>query len=201
MSNLRSLCVAVALGALSTGAALAQPVEEGLGADRPVKFVLGFGLTTGGDKLATADAYGGETENVRAGSGVDIKGGVEWRFVPGLSLQATLGHHEDRVSDWGTSVGFRRSTVELLGHAHVAPQFRLGAGLRKTYDASFVNKNDDVKVNSDYSARLAPVLEGEYFFNRMVSLKARYVAEQFKNKTTGTKVDGDHGGIYLGLYF
>ena len=200
MKLIHTSMVAMAL-CLTGGSVLAQE-QSAAAADRPLKFVLGFGVTSGGDKLAVAETYGSEQENVKAGDGIDARAGLEYRFGPGLSVQATLGHHEDRVSDWGGDrVGFRRSTVELLGHVHLTPAFRIGGGVRKSWDAAFVDEADDLKITRDYTGRYAPVVEGEYFFNQRVSIKGRYVNERFKSDLTGATVKGGHAGVYVGLYF
>lgn len=191
---------AAVLGLAAALPATAQSLGEPPDA-RPVRFVLGFGLTHGGDKLAEADTYGGDTENVRSGSGLDLHAGAEWRALPFLSFQATLGHHDDRVYDWGSNVGFRRSTAELIGHFWFDPRFRAGLGIHKTYDAVFSSRIDGIRSNTDYTGKIAPVVEAEYFFNPMFSLKGRYVHERYEQRFTGRRLDGNYGGVYLGLYF
>jgi hypothetical protein len=201
MDTVKALAAAAALLAMAFSAQAQDSRAAEAPAARSVRFVLAFGLTTGGDKLATADVYGGDTENVRAGSGFDTKAGLEWRPISLLAFQGNLGYHDDRVYDWRSDVGFRRSTAELLGYAYLTPQFRLGAGIHKTYDAAFSSKVDGVRTNVDYRGKVAPVVEAEYFFSRMFSVKGRYVREHLNEKDTGRRIDSDHGGVYLGLYF
>ena len=196
---------ALAIGTVCLAAATSAQAQDAGSSVGPVarttRFVLAFGLTTGGDKLALADTYGGDTENVRAGGGFDIKAGFEWRPISLLAFQGNLGYHDDRVYDWSSNVGFRRSTAELLGFAYLAPDFRVGVGIHKTYDAAFSSKVDGARYGVDYRGKVAPLVEAEYFFTRMLSIKGRYVREHLNEKDTGRRVDSDHAGVYLGLYF
>ncbi|WP_338848921.1 hypothetical protein V8J88_08255 [Massilia sp. W12] len=101
------------------------------GARRPV---LHVSATYGGDTLATAEYTDCSSVNIRAGSGLDLKGGVEYRVAPQVSLQATVGYHVARLSGSGAAANLNGNygnttggvlAVEYMGAKNWGVSFRL----------------------------------------------------------------------------
>src|SRR5690606_21698616 len=92
---MKHLALAFSLAA-SLGAAQAQtyevvqPIET-----RPLRFLIGAGLTHGGDKLATAYYEDGDELELRAGDTIALMAGIDYRVSPQFSIQGTIGYHFD----------------------------------------------------------------------------------------------------------
>ena len=80
--------------ALAIGAAFSAQAAD---AGSPFKFLLGAGLTFGGDTLITVPFTDGSTDDVKAGGLVHLYGGGEYRLSDMFALQATVGY-QDRKS-------------------------------------------------------------------------------------------------------
>ena len=79
------ICAALALGA----AGAAQAAE-----DSPIRFLIGGGLTFGGDKLATVSYTNGDSQDLRAGSLVQVYAGIDYRMGTDVSMQINAGYHQ-----------------------------------------------------------------------------------------------------------
>jgi hypothetical protein len=102
------------LGMANVVAVVADEQENGLRMD----WFLGFGLTTGGDKLAEAGVdYDGDTyyEDLRAGELVTFTGGIVVYFpLSAWSLQTSIGYHTDSVGNYDDDITFDRYPLELI---------------------------------------------------------------------------------------
>ena len=76
---------------------------------RPVSFLLGGGITQGGDTLATATFTDGSSQSIRGGGLVYFKAGADWRVSPIMSIQGTFGYHADSVSAKNGGLKFERT--------------------------------------------------------------------------------------------
>ncbi|HUG22880.1 outer membrane beta-barrel protein [Piscinibacter sp.] len=187
------------LGAtLMLGAALSAQADE----SRPFKFLLGAGLTFGGDTLVTVQFDDGHSEDVDGGGLVHLYAGAEYRLGTAVSLQATLGYHVDNSTGSNGSVRFSRMPVDLLAHYHVNDQVRLGAGVQFVNNPELKGSGDASDVNVKFDSATGTILEGEYLFSPSAGVKLRYVAEKFKlSGGGGAEADGNHFGIMLNYYF
>jgi opacity protein-like surface antigen len=179
------------------GAAQAQ---TSVPAPAPVRFLLGMGLSGGGDELASARYTNGRNVNLHAGGLVYFTAGVDYRIAPQFSLQGTVNYHVDRANATNGDIKFERFPVELIGYYQPNPAWRVGGGVRYTnspkLSGSGVASGTDVSFDNTTSA----VVEGEYFVGRKLGVKLRYVNETFKSR--GYKdVDGSHVGLSANFYF
>jgi hypothetical protein len=170
--------------------------------DATVKFLLGGGLTYGGDKLATVGFTDGSSENIRAGSLLMLYGGAEVRLGDLVSFQTTLGYHTDDTSQASNGkVRFSRIPVDLLLHFRMRGPLRLGAGMQLVHNAELKGSGSVSFVNAKFDDAVGAVLEGEYLFSPHLGLKLRYVSEEFELRGSNVTVDGSHIGMLFNYYF
>lgn len=173
-----------------------QPIET-----KPLRMVFGAGLTFGGDKMATAVYDDGVEIDINGGGTIAMHVGMDYRVTPQFSVQGTIGYHVDSANAWNGDLRFERVPLELLGYYHINDKVRAGGGLRFVTNASLSCDSacdfDEDKFNDTTSA----VAELEYMYSPRLGLKLRYVNEQFKEKTWGYKVKGDHVGLLANFYF
>jgi hypothetical protein len=168
---------------------------------RPLHFVLGTGITGGGEKLATVTYTNGDTQDIRSGGLVHYFAGVDVRAAPFLSVQATVGYHVDTSSGASNgSVRFTRVPVEVLGYFHVNDAIRLGGGVRLINSPELRGRGVASNVNESFDNSVGVVLEGEYKFTNWFGVKLRAVSESYRAKSTGIKANGDHAGVYAAFY-
>ena len=202
-----ALALSLALAFLHTAQAQntvpAQPVQaveyEAVGA-RPLRFVLGAGITFGGDKLATARYEDGDDVDLRAGDLVALVAGVDYRVSPAFSVQGSVGYHVDAADARNGDMRFERIPFELLGYYHVNDKVRVGGGLRYVTGVKF--RSSGAADIGDYAFKdtTSAVAEIEYLYAPNMGVKLRYVNDEFKEKTWGGKVKGDHVGIFASFY-
>ena len=185
--------------ALAIGTAFSAQAAD---AASPFKFLLGAGLTFGGDTLVTVPFTDGSTDNVKAGGLVHLYGGGEYRLSDMFALQATVGYHvsDTRAASNG-SVRFTRIPVDLLALYSVTEKVRLGAGAQFVSGPELKGSGVASNVSQKYDSTTGAIVEGEYLFTQHMGLKLRYVSEKFTPEGGGTKVDGSHAGVMFSYYF
>ena len=167
----------------------------------PFKFLLGAGLTFGGDKLATVNFTNGNSQNLRAGGLVHLYGGAEYRLGDRVSAQATVGYHVDDSSASNGDLRFSRVPVDLLLHYHVNPQLRLGGGVQIVNSPELKGSGAASGIGTEFENATGGIFEGEYLFSRNAGVKVRYVIEDYKVRNSSQKIDGNHLGLLLSYYF
>jgi hypothetical protein len=188
------------LGALALGAVVAAHSAQA--AD--IGGFVGMAITGGGKTLAHVTYSNGDTQDIKSGGLVDFKVGFEYRQEPAspFALQGSVGYHVDRTAARNGNVKFQRYPLELLGFYSFNPHFRLGGGLRYAADATLTSSGVASDLgNSDLSASVGGVIEGEYLFTPHFGLTLRAVSEEYKFKGTNVKVSGDHLGVRFNYYF
>lgn len=197
---MRKQLLAAATALLAAAPSSAQTADP----QRPVRFLVGAGLTYGGDRLASVQFTDGETQNLRAGQLYAIHAGAEFRLAPSVSAQATIGYHADSTSyAVNGSIRFRRYPLELLAHYHLDERWRLGGGVRFVNEIELRGRGvaaGDVLI--EFKDAVGGLVEVEYRFSRLVGLKVRGVAEKYKARGgfTGT-AEANHLGIFTNFYF
>ena len=167
---------------------------------KPFHWMAGMGISGGGDKLATAEYTDGQTQNIRAGSGVYFTGGVDYRVASDFSIQGTINFHIDDTSASNGSIRFERFPIEFLGYYHVNDALRIGAGLRYINGAKLSSSGAASGLNFKFDNTVSSVAEAEYFWTPQIGMKMRYVKETFK--APGIKdVKANHVGISGNYYF
>lgn len=193
----------------ATGVALAlaclvAPAAHAADASRFFHPIIGFGLTGGGEKIATvtySTPSGTESESIRSGGLVTIYGGGEFRFTPQVSLQATFGYHIDDTSGKDASLRFSRYPFELLGHYALSDAWRLGGGLRVVTNVKMRGSGQLSSIGVPFDNTTGLVLEAEYFTSATFSIKIRGVSERYRPTNGGQEIDGSHFGLMLNAYF
>ncbi len=189
---MKKIAFAIALATTSLCSQAADP--------RLVHLVLGGGLTYGGEKLATVDYSNGDTQDIRSGGLVDMHIGVDVRATPWTSFQATVGYHTDSSEASNGSVRFTRVPIEVLGYFHPSEHIRLGGGIRLVQNPTLRGRGSASNINQDFDNATGVVLEGEYLFTSWIGLKLRAVSESYRDRVTGAKANGDHGGVFFNFY-
>jgi hypothetical protein len=197
---MKKIISALALATVSLGAAQAQTMAQPAEA-RQMRFLVGMGLTFGGDQLANAHYTDGIDRSIRAGSMIAFNAGIDYRVTPQFSFQGTFGYHMDNASASNGSMRFERFPIELLAYYHVSPQWRLGGGARYVTGTKFKSGGAGDVGNYDFDNTLSPVVEAEYLMNANWGFKVRLVSEKFTESVSGAKVDANHVGFFANYYF
>lgn len=168
----------------------------------PFRFLLGAGVTFGGDTLATVTFSDGRSEDIRGGGLVHLYAGGDFRVSEALSLQATIGYHVDDTSAASNgSVRFTRVPVDLLALYHVNDKFRVGGGVQLVNGPELKGSGVASNINLEFKNTTGVIVEGEYLFSPHMGAKLRYVGERFEPKSGGSKAQGDHLGLMFSYYF
>lgn len=169
----------------------------------PFKFLVGAGLTFGGDTLVTAQFSNGESEDIKGGGLLHFYGGAEYRLGEQVSLQATVGYHVDNTSAASNgSIRFSRIPVDLLAYYHVNPQVRIGGGVQIVNGPEIKGSGVASGLNVEFKNATGVVVEGEYFFTPKAGVKLRYVSQKLEVENgSAPKADGNHLGLMLNYYF
>ena len=185
--------------ALAIGTAFSAHAAD---ATSPFKFLLGVGLTEGGDNLVTVQFTDGSTDKVRAGGLLQLYGGGEYRLNEQFALQATVGYHvnDTRAASNG-SVKFDRVPVDLLALYSVSDKIRLGGGAQFVSGVKLKGSGVASNINQNFDSTVGVIAEGEYLFTPHIGLKLRYVSEKFTPEGGGEKIDGSHVGLLFSYYF
>jgi opacity protein-like surface antigen len=190
----------VLLGAALTLAAAFN--AQAADAASPFKFLVGAGLTFGGDTLSTVQFSDGSSEDIKGGGLFQLYGGVEYRLGDQVSFQGTVGYHVDDSSGASNgSVRFSRVPVDLLLYYHLNDKVRLGGGVQLVNGPELKGSGVASNVHIEFDNATGAILEGEYLFTPHIGLKVRYVSEKFEVKGTDVKADGNHLGVMLNYYF
>jgi hypothetical protein len=165
----------------------------------PTRFLLGMGVSRGGEDLAHVTFEDGFSHNIRTGGLVYFTAGADYRISPAFSVQGTLNYHYDGNKAKNGDVKFERFPIELIAYYQPHPQWRVGGGIRYTagpkLSSSGVAEGMDIKFDDATSA----VIEAEYFVTPKVGIKLRYVNETLKVR--GYEVDANHVGLSGNYYF
>jgi outer membrane protein W len=168
----------------------------------PVRYVVGAGITGGGDKLATANYTNGESSNVKAGSGLQLLAGVDYRVNQQVSLQANVGVHVHFTPEASNGdANFTRIPVELLAYYHPNAQWRVGGGARLVASPKLNGSGAASYMDRDFKNTTGLVLEAEYFVSPNVGIKVRAVNEKYEPKSSTGDFSGNHVGLFGNYYF
>ena len=205
---MKKIALGITLVLASLAAAQAQtnqsvvtPVTYQPVAAKPLRFILGAGLTAGGDKIATAYYEDGDEVDLRAGEMFALQAGIDYRLGPKFSLKATVGYHVDDASARNGEMRFQRVPVELLGYYHVNDKVRVGGGLRYVTGTEFRSSGAGDIGDYEFKDSTGAVVELEYMATPSIGVTLRYVNDKFEEKRYGGSVKGDHVGAFANFYF
>jgi hypothetical protein len=166
-----------------------------------VRGILGMGLTSGGDTLASIQYTDGGSADIRAGGLMHFYGGLEVRLAPQVTMQGTIGYHVDETSSNSNgALRFSRYPLEWLAHVQISPNVRVGGGVRFVNDAKVSGSGVLSSVEIDYGSTTGGVLEGEYLVAPNIGLKLRFVGEKYTPSAGGPSADGNHVGFFFNWY-
>ncbi len=166
----------------------------------PARLLAGVGVSGGGDELATANYTNGDSQNIRAGKGIYLTVGADYRINSQFSVQGTVNFHTDDTNADNGSIRFRRFPVEVLGYYHINNQWRVGGGVRYINGSKLTSSGAASGIDTKFDNSTGAVLEAEYFWTPNFGMKLRYVNETFKARGyEDTK--GNHVGISGNYYF
>lgn len=170
----------------------------------PVRFLVGAGLTFGGDTIATASYTDGTTDKITAGSLILFYAGAEYRLNDNASIQGTIGYHFDNLKQAKNGDGsFSRIPIEVMAYYHLNDKFRLGGGLRFVNSAKLKLSGTPGTINDTFASATGLVIEGEWLPDPRTGIKLRSVSgEKYQsNNFSGALFKGDHIGILANYYF
>ena len=170
-------------------------------ADAPFKFLVGFGLTGGGDTLATVPYTDGTSDNIKAGGLFHFYGGAEYRVLDSLALQGTFGYHSNRSNASNGSLRFDRLPIDALAMYSLTPGWRIGGGAEFVLSPQLKGTGVASDINVKFKNTVGAVVEGEYVFQQSLGVKLRYVAEKYKPKNGGESASGNHVSVMMSYYF
>lgn len=168
----------------------------------------------GGDQLVHGSYTDGSSFELLAGTGWVVALGGDLRVTDSISVQASLGQQRNRVVASNGEFDFFRNPVEVLGFYSVTEQFRLGLGVRKTYNGKVTGTGvaSTYSGTGNYDSTTGSVLEGQYLFSPpknersfVSGLSLRFVRENFKlsedSGGTGEEKRGDHMAVSIFFYY
>lgn len=168
----------------------------------PLKAVLAFGVTSGGDTLATAIYTDNSTANIKAGSGVQFGLGAEYRLDPDFAVQGTVNYQVDNASASNGDLRFSRIPVEVLGYYYLADKWRVGGGVRFVEGAKLIGSGSISFPTVDFKNTTGAVLEVEYLLTPHFGLKLRGVKESFKlQQGSSETISGNQIGLFFDGYY
>lgn len=184
---------------LAAGASQAQ-MSPSLPEPKPLSFLVGVGLSAGGDKLATAKFTNGDKTEITAGGLAYLTAGANYRLHPQFSLQATGNFHIHDTHAENGDIEFHRYPIELLAYYHIDEQWRIGGGARYVGSAKLTRSGVVIGRDIEFDSTTSAVLEAEYFYSQRFGIKMRYVKEKFKAPGIA-EVNADHVGVSGNFYF
>ena len=198
MTFMNKIISAFVLAIATLGAAQAQTAAPEA---KQMRFLVGMGLTFGGDKLATASYSNGDDVDIRAGQMIELNTGIDYRVTPEFSFQATIGYHTDRAGAKNGDLRFTRYPMELLAYYQLNQQWRIGGGARYVSSPKLSSSGAAYIGNYEFKNALSAVAEAEYMMGQHWGFKVRLVSEKFEEKFSGEKVDANHIGFFGTYYF
>jgi len=167
--------------------------------------VFGLAYTSGGDTVDSLRYTNGTTQNINAGGQYNFKLGAEARLknYP-LQIQATANYHYNSDSASNSEDDFTRITIELVGYYNLNNKWRLGLGLRYVTATRYSTKfENDPKFTFKFEPSFGYLVEGEYFFTKLMSVSARIVQQDVPWKYQGLsgKLSGNHIGMGFNIYW
>jgi len=192
-----ALVIAMAIASLTAAQAQTQAPAP---AANPLRFLVGAGLTFGGDEISSAEYESGGDVTIRAGGSFALKAGIDYQVTPDFSIQTSIAYHGDNASADNGSMRFTRYPLELLAYYHVSPDWRIGGGARYVVSPRYTSSG--VVDIGDHTLKntVGGVLEAEYMYGDW-GLKLRYVKEEYKLKHYRDVYKGDHVGVFANYYF
>lgn len=197
----------IAAFAVVTACALAQAEPSNW------RFLASIGLAGGGEQITEGSITTVGTSNthqfqITAGDGVQYRVGVDYRLLPRLTLQTSVGYSSNAPMGMNGSLTFTTIPVELLAFVDITSSLRIGGGARKTQaDMKATGVSENWIGAGTYSGSRGGVVELQYLTGSSVHNKTqsgvslRYVTETLTHDRTGTSFNGNHYELAVALYY
>ncbi|WP_426209331.1 hypothetical protein [Massilia sp. TWP1-3-3] len=180
----------------------AQPQQQPARlAVKKTHFMIGMGITGGGDDIATTEFTDGSSQTIHSGGLVAFTVGVEHRINEQFSVQGNVGFHVDNSTAKNGDIHFRRYPIEVIGYYHVSPKWRFGTGIRHVTNVRLKSSGVIDGYDTEFDNTTGALGEVEYMFSPSAGVKVRYVREKYTVSGTNYKFDGNHVGLFGNYYF
>ena len=183
--------------------------------ESPWRFVAGLGYGSGGETITSGTITTVGTNQVvpfqiKPGSEYQLRVGGEYRLSERLAVQTTLGYSDVAPMGFNGSLNFTTVPVELLGMFSLDKQWRVGAGIRKSYaEMKGSGVASDSPVLGVYETSLGSVLELQYLLSSasqgsrstsssQFGFSLRFVNEDYKRN--GYSFGGNHYELGIVLF-
>jgi hypothetical protein len=203
-SRLNSRCTrvhltAVALAAIVVATASNQAEAawgEATGDPGHFGFVLDGAAEFGGDNLVEVIYRNGDTQNIKAGQGVTLGGGIHYRPVAlPVDFAATVGYKFVRTASNNTDLGVDRVVLEFTGTVPVGHDFWVTAG--PVWHTAVKLNGDGLVPNVDFDDAVGGMVG---FGWRWVGVRYTNIKYRARDPFTGS-VDASSGGISVAWKF
>jgi hypothetical protein len=189
------LAIALSIASLAVHAQNTAPADS-------VRFLIGMGLTAGGDKLATTSYSNGDSSNIKAGSGGQFFAGIDYRISQQVSVQGTLGYHVHMTPEASNGdASFSRVPFEVIAYFHANDKWRVGGGVRLVSNAKLSGDGFAAGLDTSFKNTTGAIVEVEYLMNRNVGFKLRGVSEKYTPSGQNDSLNGNHLGLFANYYF
>ena len=169
-----------------------------------------LGFTVGGDVVSKLTRSDGTISQITAGGLYQAGIGALYRYptIP-FSIELTLNYHVDSDYNNSDNASFRRTPVEALVYFNGMDRFRIGAGMRRVYDARASSTINGVTEKYTFKTAHGSIIEIGYEVQPYGWVNLRYVKEHYMvdtyTTTGGTTqglsgnvpYDGSHWGFFI----
>ena len=169
--------------------------------DAPLSYVAGIGFGKGGDTILTAQYTDGSIGNIKAGNGLHVFGGLDYRLSDRFDAQVDAGYQAGTVNADNGELTFKKIPVELLAHVYLTPTLRAGAGVRFDEHVKLSGTGVASMVQQDFNSATGAIVEIEYLVTPHFGIKLRGVDEKFTPAGYTNKFSGNQLALLASLYF
>jgi len=167
-----------------------------------VRPVFSVGYESGGETIGSFTFTDGSTENLTAGGGLSIAGGMYAPLRRGFGILATLGYKYETVNASNATIEFTRIPLEFLAVKDLGGRHDIAAGmtyhLSPTYSCSGSSATG-CNRNITFDDAMGFLAEYSYSFgqrdHRGMKIGVRYTNIQYKTSTIS--VDGSSTGLFI----
>ena len=178
----------------------------------PLRIYGRMGLSTGGDRIVNGTYVNTGTDfDIRAGSGTSYAVGIEVQATQALAIQLTTGYQSEKTDATNGEIRFARKPKEAVLLYGVAPQWRVGLGLRQDPDAEVTWRHDTAGSGArKFDADTGKVLEVQYLFSPrdlksahslQAGLSLRLIQQNFHDPLANKNYNGNQVGVHLFAYY
>jgi opacity protein-like surface antigen len=172
-----------------------------------------IGLAGGGEEITEGDIVQQGTNSshhfqIKAGDGLQFRVGADYRLLPRLTLQGSVGYSNNAPMGYNGSLTFSTMPVELLAFVDLTDSLRIGGGARKTRaDMKATGVAENWPEVGIYDSSAGSVVELQYLSalsarnKTQFGVSLRCVTETFTHSRTGFRFNGNHYELAAALYY